>query len=61
MAFVMRMFFLILLLLLPFVGILSLFPVFDVVILRWAKATGGALIVSNVVVIGTALISVLDS
>ncbi|MDT2902889.1 metal-dependent phosphohydrolase, partial [Lactococcus lactis] len=61
MAFVMRMFFLILLLLLPFVGILSLFPVFDVVILRWTKATGGALIVSNVVVIGTALISVLDS
>lgn len=61
MAFVMRMFFLILLLLLPFVGILSLFPVFDVVILRWAKATGGALIISNVVVIGTALISVLDS
>ena len=61
MAFVMRMFFLILLLLLPFVGILSLFPVFDVVILRWAKATGVALIVSNVVVIGTALISVLDS
>ncbi|WP_235585820.1 metal-dependent phosphohydrolase [Lactococcus lactis] len=61
MAFVMRMFFLILLLLLPFVAILSLFPVFDVVILRWAKATGGALIVSNVVVIGTALISILDS
>ncbi|WP_270338140.1 metal-dependent phosphohydrolase [Lactococcus lactis] len=61
MAFVMRMFFLILLLLLPFVGILALFPVFDVVILRWAKATGGALIVSNVVVIGTALISILDS
>ena len=61
MAFVMRMFFLILLLLLPLVGILSLFPFFDVVILRWAKATGGALIVSNVVVIGTALISVLDS
>ena len=61
MAFVMRMFFLILLLLLPFVGILSLFPFFDVVILRWAKATGGALIVSNVVVIGTALISILDS
>ncbi|MDG4982860.1 metal-dependent phosphohydrolase [Lactococcus lactis] len=61
MAFVMRMLFLILLLLLPFVAILSLFPVFDVVILRWAKATGGALIVSNVVVIGTALISILDS
>ncbi|WP_270342721.1 metal-dependent phosphohydrolase [Lactococcus lactis] len=61
MSFVMRMFFLILLLLLPFVAILSLFPVFDVVILRWAKATGGALIVSNVVVIGTALISILDS
>lgn len=61
MAFVMRLFFLILLLLLPFVGILSLFPVFDVVILRWAKATGGTLVVSNVVVIGTALISVLDS
>lgn len=59
-SFVMRMLFLILLLLLPFVAVMALFPLFDVVVLRWSKATGGTLILSNFVLIGTAVIGVID-
>ena len=59
-SFVMRMLFLVLLLLLPFVAIMALFPLFDVVIIRWAKVASGTLILSNAVLLGTAIIGLLD-
>ena len=59
-AFVMRVLLLVLLLLLPFVAIFSLFPFLDQWLLNWGKAVGETLILSNVVVIGTAMLCLLD-